>query len=259
MIAGINKGELISPFSAPFGGFHFIQDKIYVREIVNFLNLLKEYAVKNSLETIKITLPPDIYNQSFNAKIINSLIRNDFIMNIPEITNTVDLNFFSGTFTDRDTRTYYNQAVKNELSFKAVYEITEKESAFNLICEYKKKSGKPIYMTFKEVLKTNELWPTDFFQVSDKNDNLIASAIFYRAHPKISYAVFLGDNELGRPLRAMDFLTYHLWNYYKLLDYDYIDLGTSTESGMPNEGLLRFKETHDSVSSLRFSFEWSSI
>ena len=259
MAAGINKGALLSPFSAPFGGFHFKQDKIYVREIEKYLNLLKEYVRKNKLKKVKITLPPGIYNHSFNAKMINSLIRGGFSMGIPEITNWVDISKFSGTFSDRDTRTYYNQAIRNELSFKLVDQLLEKEKVFNLVFENRRKFGRPIHMTFEDVLKTNELWPTDFFQVTDKNDFLVASGIFYRAHPKIIYAVFWGDNELGRPLRAMDFLAFNIWNYYKSLSYEFIDLGISTESGIPNEGLLRFKETHDCISALRYSFEWSSV
>jgi len=257
LVAGINEGVLLSPFSAPFGGFHFKRNKIYIREIEHFLNLLKAYIIENKLKKVSIVLPPDIYNQSFNAKIINASIRNEFTMNIPEITNWVDLNAFSEAFTDRDARTYYNQAVRNELVFKVVNDIIEKENVFDLVSENRKKFGRPIYMSFKDVLKTSELWGTDFFQVTDKNDNLVASAIFYQAHSKISYAVFWGDNELGRPLRAMDFLALNLWNYYKSLGYHFIDMGTSTESGEPNEGLLRFKETHDCISSLRFSFEWS--
>jgi hypothetical protein len=42
--------------------------------------------------------------------------------------------------------------------------------------------------------------------------------------------------------------------YYKNLGFKYIDLGISSESGIPNEGLMRFKESHEAVSSLRFRF-----
>jgi lysylphosphatidylglycerol synthetase-like protein (DUF2156 family) len=113
-------------------------------------------------------------------------------------------------------------------------------------------------MTFQDIINTSELWPVDFFRVDDSKGEIVASAIFYRAHPIISYAVFWGDNEIGRPLRAMDFLSFNLWKYYKKLGYPYIDLGTSTESGIPNNGLLRFKETHECFSSLRYSFKWSN-
>ena len=256
LVVGIKNKKLLSPFSAPFGGFHFRNDKIYISEIDEFLISLKKYINKNELSGFKITLPPNIYHQSFNAKMINSLIRNGFKMAIPEITNYVDLKSFSGTFTDRNSRNYFNQAVKNELAFEMVTNFYDKEKVFDLIVENRQKFGRPIYMTIEDVLRTSRLWKTDFFKVIDKDNNLVASAIYYRFDYKISYAVFWGDNDLGRPLRAMDFLAYNLWNFYKKLDYEIIDLGTSTESGLPNEGLLRFKETHNCISSLRFSFEW---
>ena len=88
------------------------------------------------------------------------------------------------------------------------------------------------------------------------NGEPLAAAILYRGNPRIIQAVFWGDNNLGRPLRAMDFLAFNLWEFYKKLGYEYLDLGTSSVRGIPNEGLLRFKETHDCVSSLRYSFFW---
>jgi len=56
----------------------------------------------------------------------------------------------------------------------------------------------------------------------------------------------------------MDFLLFNLWSYYKEVGFELIDLGISTEAGLPNEGLLRFKETHGSVSSIRNTFTWAN-
>ena len=256
LIAGIKNKSLISPFSAPFGGFHFRNESIYVKEIENFINLLKSYISSNKLNTFKISLPPNFYHPSFNTKVINTLIRTDFLMETPDITSCVDLSKFKGIFSNIDSRTHYNQAVRKKLSFNLVTNFSEKEAVYDLIYLNRKRYNRPIYMTLDDILKTSELWETDFFQVKDMSNNLIASAIFYRSHPNVSYAVFWADNELGRPLKSMDFLSYKLWEFYKNLGFDYIDLGISTESGIPNEGLLRFKETHEGISSLRYTFKY---
>jgi hypothetical protein len=55
----------------------------------------------------------------------------------------------------------------------------------------------------------------------------------------------------------MDFLALNLFNHYKKLGFKFIDIGISSEAGIPNEGLVRFKEIHNCTSSLRFSFSWS--
>lgn len=256
LVVGIIDNVLLSPFSAPFGGFHFRHNNIRIKEIDLFLEDLKTFMTKNSLIKIKLTLPPDLYHASLNAKTINVLLRNGFEMQIPEITNWVDLIKFSGSFSDGNTRTNYNKAVKAKLVFKAISNVNEKKSAFDLICKNRQKFSRPIYMTFTDLLKTSNLWPIDFFKVVDEKEELLAAAIFYRAHPEIIYGAFWGDTALGRTLKAMDFLAFNLWNHYKELDFNAIDFGISTESGVPNEGLLRFKEAHDSVSSLRYSFQW---
>lgn len=256
IIAGIKNGVLMAPFSAPFGGFYFRHDNVKVNEINIFLDLLKNYVINEQLSKFSLTLSPDIYNPSFNAKMINALIRNEFSMGIPEITNWVDLKQFSGIFSDSNTRTNYGKAVRNKLEFVPISEVDYKKQSFDLICENRRNFGRPIYMTFDDILATENLWPIDFFRVHDSENNLLASAIFYRSHAKIIYGAFWGDNELGRRLKAMDFLALNLWNHYKNLHYNFVDFGISTESGIPNEGLLRFKEAHNSLSSLRFSFEW---
>ena len=124
---------------------------------------------------------------------------------------------------------------------------------YDLICENRSKFGRPIYMTLDNILSTGEIWPVEFFKV-ESGKNIVASAIFYRNHNEICYAVYWGDNDEGRPLRAMDFLLLNLFVYYKEAGFRYMDLGISTENGIPNEGLLRFKESHEAISSLRYRF-----
>ena len=210
------------------------------------------------LNGIELTLPPDIYHSTFNAKTVNSLMRNGFTLSIPEITNWVDLRMFNDRFKQKNSREYYRQALKNGLSFGLASDENQKKAIYELICENRTRYGRPIFMTFNDVIEAGELWPVDFFKVNTSDGILAASAIFYRSHPEIGFAVFWGDSDAGRPLRAMDFLAFNLWSYYKKQDFKYLDMGISTESGLPNEGLLRFKEAHDSISSLRYKFVWKA-
>jgi hypothetical protein len=130
----------------------------------------------------------------------------------------------------------------------------DREGIYKLICENRAKFGRPVYMTLDDILSTGLIWPAEFFKVESAERQIVASAIFYRSHDDICYAVFWGDNDEGRPLRAMDFLLLNLFAYYKEAGFRYIDLGISTENGIPNEGLLRFKESHEAFSSLRYRF-----
>ncbi len=201
-------------------------------------------------------LPPDLYQLSLNAKTTNSLLRSGFQFDIPDLTSWIDLDQFQGSFSHSHARKHYNQAVDNGLIFKLVTDEDEKKEVYDLISQNRARFDRPIFMTFDDVINTSRLWTTDFFKVTSVDHTIVASGITYQSHPEIIYGLFWGDNEAGRPLRAMDFLAFNLWSYYKDLGFKYIDGGTSTESGIPNDGLLRFKDTHNSTSSLEYRFYW---
>lgn len=254
LVAGIKNGVLKSPFSAPFGGFHFRKDNIYISEVDGFIALLEKYALDTSLQRIELITPPDIYHMTFNAKIINSLCRHNFHSDLPDITSWVDLANFKGTFSQKNSREYFRQAQRNNLIFSITNDENEKKEIYDLIRENRARFARPIHMTLNDIIAMDNFWPVDFFKVVSAGHKIVASAIFYRCHDQISYAVFWGDNDEGRPLRAMDFLLFNLFLHYKEAGFKYIDLGISTESGIPNEGLLRFKESHEAVSSVRYKF-----
>lgn len=258
LVAGVKGGKLKSPFSAPFGGFHFRHEQMYISEIQDFASMLVAYAGRAGINSIEMTLPPDIYHPTFNAKVCSVLLGTGFRMRIPEITNWVDLRQFNARFNFRSSREYYNQGLRNKLTFSAVEDDARQNAIYDLVKENRMRMGRPIYMSFQDLKDTTALWPVDYFVVNSPKEELLAGAVMYRAHPSIIYAVFWGDSIDGRPLRAMDFLTFNLWSHYRTRGYDFIDLGISSESGKPNEGLLRFKETHECTSALRFSFIWTS-
>ena len=256
LVTGLKDGYLLSPFSAPFGGFHFSHELVYVSVINEFIQNLKCFIKSNSLKGIQITLPPNIYSETINAKLINCLYNNGLKIMTLDITNWVDLKSYNQKFNIGNSRTYLNQAINHGLMFKLTTQTKEKLEAYDVIKMNRTRLERPLYMSFDDLQKTNKICEIDYFTVEYINNETVAAAIFYRADPTIVYGLFLGDTEMGRKLRAMDFCTYNLWNHYKQYGYKYIDFGISSEEGIPNEGLLRFKETHEATSSLRYTFTW---
>ena len=257
LIAGVKDGILSSPFSAPFGGFHFIHHDIFYDEIYDFLIQLKEFVVVQKLQKLEITLPPDIYNSSINAKFVNAFVRLGFTMHTPDIVSNINLNHFNPTCLKRRIEEKLKVAKKNNLSFIHVTDEKMKVEAYEVICNNRKMQGRNIYMDFSDLMNVDKIFPVDFFLVQDRNGENVGSAIFYRGHKKIVQAIFWGDIIPRRPLAIMDFLVINLFSHYKTLGFDYIDLALSSKDGIPNEGLIRFKETHCCTSSLRYTFSWS--
>lgn len=257
LIAGVKDRILSSPFSAPFGGFHYINDDVYYSEIFNFLDQLKEYVVDQRLEKLSITLPPNIYNSSMNAKFVNAFVRLGYNMEIPDIVNWIDLKQFDGTWTRKRIAESCKSAIKHNLSFSYVTDEKSMKEAYDVIVNNRTMLGHQIYLSFQDLINVNKLFPVDFFLVKDIDGENIGAAVFYRGHEKIVQGIFWGDIIPRKITGTMDFLVLNLFNHYKKLGYDFIDLALSSKFGIPNEGLIRFKETHHCISSLRYTFTWT--
>ena len=257
LLAGINDGILCSPFSAPFGGFHFIYDEVVYEEIFRFIAHLKDYAIAEKLKKIQITLPSDIYCSSINAKCVNAFVRLGYTMNIPDIVNWINLNSYNGKSEKKPIRKNINRAIRNNLTFSHVSDEKQMIEAYKIIYENRKMLGREIHMNLSDLQEVNKIFPVDYFLVKNIKNECLASAIIYRGHQKIIQAIFWGDIVPRTQVGVMDFLVMNLFNYYKNLGFDFIYLGRSSIDGIPNEGLIRFKEWHNCTSSLKFTFTWN--
>ena len=54
LVAGIISNSLRSPFSAPFGGFHYLNENIYMSKIEEFIDDLMNYAHQKNLKDIHL-------------------------------------------------------------------------------------------------------------------------------------------------------------------------------------------------------------
>ncbi|WP_286846006.1 MULTISPECIES: hypothetical protein [unclassified Proteiniphilum] len=258
LLAGIKDGIMRSPFSAPFGGFHYKYEHMLLRVVYVFISELKDYISKNGLKQLYITLPPNLYQASMNAKLVNAFISLGFTMETPDINNWINLKEFNGEWVKSVVLQNYRKAMKHGLTWCEVSCRSEMEEAYRVIRRNREEKGRDIYMTLDDLLKVKEIFPVEFFIIRDKNAKCVGAGIFYRGHENIVQCIFLGDDMENRSLGVMNLMYINCYNYYKKLGFDYIDMGASSLRGEPNSGLIRFKELHNCVTSLRYTFTWKS-
>lgn len=258
LIAGLKDKELCAPFSAPFGGFHYTHEHFSYEVVYDFIAGLKDYLREQGLHKLNIILPPDIYQNNMNAKCVNAFIRLGFKLLIPEITNWIDLKKFDGNWVKPTVAQNCRKAKNNQLSFHVVTDKQSINEVYMIIFRNREVQGRKIHMSLNDIVKVNTVMPVDYFLIKDKNDESMGAGIFYRGHEKIAQGIFMGDDLDNRSLGIMDLLYSSIYDYYKKMDYDYIDLGSSSLNGEPNIGLIRFKEIHNCVTSLKYTFSWST-
>ncbi len=257
LTAGIRNGCLNSPFSAPFGGFTFLKEDVKIGYLDEALIALEKFAKEKGLTNIKMVLPPDCYHRSFISKQINALQRSAYL------TPYIDLNyqFFTKDFTENylneiwyNAKKNYNRAIKSTLRFQKQETIEGKRHVYNIVARNRASRGFPLRMTWEQVWSTAEIVQADFFLVTNINEEAIASAIVFHVASKIVQVIYWGDLPEFAELKTMNFLSYSVFAYYKNEGVELIDIGPSTESGIPNFGLCEFKESIGCEISTKLSF-----
>lgn len=246
IIVGVRDKTLLSPYSAPFGGFSYISQDIRIQYLDTAIELLEAWAKGKGIEKIRLTLPPAIYEQSFIAKQINSLFRHKFQIETADLNYHFILDDFNDQYHQsiwRNARKNLNIALESGLLFKKVDDLKERQQAYEIIKANRESKGFPLRMSQPQVMDTTKIIPADFFIVKDNKDNNIGSAIVFTIQDNVAQVVYWGDLPAFSKYKTMNFLSYKLFEHYKGKGYKIVDIGPSTEDSLPNYGLCEFKES----------------
>lgn len=255
MILGERDTALCSPFSAPFGGFssHKQQKLEYLDEAVM---KLKEYGESQNKKII-ITLPPAFYDPMLVAHTVNVLSRRAALRHM-EINYHFDLCNMEryDEIIDRNARKNLRRAMKENFSF---IHITADDPdgvkrAYDIIRRNREEHVYPLRMSINDVIKTTQLIPAEFFILSHNGDDVAAAQVFQTAED-IHQVIYWGDIRQYSELRPMNRLAHDIFEYYHERGARILDIGPSTEGGVPNYGLCDFKEGIGCSASSKFSFE----
>jgi hypothetical protein len=256
LIAGVKGTALHSPFSAPFGGFSFVREDVSIAQIEAGTEALIRYAVDKGYHSIHYIMPPLFYYQGFNNKLVNILHRKNFKVVAVDLNYEFNLQKFT---EDYEMNIWHNARKNLRISLKQDFvfikcETAEtKSAAYQVIKENRSRKGYPLKMTCEQVIKTAEVIPADFFLVKKENKSIAAAIIFHVA-PGIVQVIYWGDIPDFSAQKPMNFLSYCVFRHYKEAGLLYVDIGPSTENGIPNYGLCEFKESIGCDITPRFSF-----
>ena len=245
-IAGRTQQMLLSPFSAPFGGFTPIYEDIKIQAIEEAVDLTIAWAKEKGINKLKLTLPPPIYFESYLAKMVNVLYRKNFTVATLELNFHFNLTKLTSEYPNaiwRNARKNLAIALASNLFFSQCVTVQEKQTAYSVIKQNRTARGKPLRMQWEQVLATTEVVPVDFFIVKTGEGQAAAAAIVFTVAPQIAQVIYWGDIADFQQLKIMNFLSFKIFEYYKERNFNVIDIGYSTEDSVPNYGLCEFKES----------------
>lgn len=246
LILGARAESLVSPFSAPFGGFEE-KGSQRLKYYMEAAHCLGDYA-KTLGKMIKLTLPPPIY--SLHSHIYKQQLA---MLSCGAEIGYIDYNcsFDLGKWPSVGDIMWPNvrRNLSTSLKFGLDFEIVAPDDLHGMSEVYEtvrinhQAHGYPVHMSMNDILDTvHNVRQADFFLVKSA-DKTIASAMVYVPADKIAQLIYWGDIPEARHMRPMNFLAYNLLEHYWRLGFRWFDFGPSSSDGIPSVGLYDFKES----------------
>lgn len=246
----------MSPYAAPFGGILSRDCRTDWSMLNNFIQEVRVYLATIGVISLRIAFPAPIYSKNTTTKVINSLMNGGYLIKLtPEINSHIALINHDALDYPKNIKEIIRKTKRKGLKIKEVYGNEEKLAAYEIVAENRKARLRNMSISYTQLRLLDKVCETRFFIIQNPELQSIASAIVFKSTSKIVYAQFWGDTMVGRSLNAMDFLAVSLVELFKEEGFSTFDLGISTEKGLPNSGLLRFKESHLFESTLKFTID----
>ena len=251
-IAGRQGDKLMMPFSAPYSMPAVVGNPSYAT-LVACCGALRDYCRGTD---VKITLPADFYSPA-----VLHMLRDALMATGAEIGYS-DFNYHVGVVDAADIanmpRRTARQEMRRVLSDQQVkYEILDAADdadiarAYHIISENHTGKGYPVKMSLSQVTDTIKMLG-GLVSVVTYGGNDAAAQLGYFSAGHVYQPVYWGDLAQWSAVHPMKALFYNLCAHLRGLGFDGIlDLGPSSEFGVPSPGLCAFKESLGCILSMK--------
>lgn len=243
MAAGIKNSVLKIPFSASFAMLNEVSKHNKILCYHEAVKALNSWAMQNGCSRVVFSLPPHFYQPDKITLLSNALLQNGYSLDAFEVNYEYHLKNFAEPYEmtiDPKARQKLRAAIKNGLTFEKTEDLP---LAYEIIRQNRAYRGFPLWMSLADVQATQKVVPMDFFLVKDACGKPAASALIYHLTPEVLRVIYWGNTPESEELRPMNFLAYQVFKHYAGSKFRTIDIGHSTDDGIPNFGLCDFKQS----------------
>lgn len=241
---GIKDKKAYIPYSAPFGFFEQKKESLKLERYHEIFDALESYLYSKGISSLYFKMPPEIYAPSEITKVANCLTNRKYQLLAMELNYQLPIEKYGKDYEKylaSNARKNLKNAVKSNLTVKRCVRPEEKLTAYQIIQTNRRQRGFPLRMTCEQVFETTKIVEHDFFLVEFNNISIAAALIYYVTNG-IAQVIYWGEDKAYSSIRPINFLAYELVNYYLKKEIRVLDIGPSTEDGIPNYGLCEFKE-----------------
>lgn len=244
IVAGVVDKVMRFPYSAPFAIFERLNSDIAIEDMEQALCLLEDFSHNRQIHQILFRLPPVFYDETYISKLHNCFLRKDYKIFCLDLNYQYFINDMDYFYSMLKRNAKKNLRIAEEQNYNLVYceTMEQKQQAYNIIAINRSNKGYPLRMSWEAVNATIVNMKHDFFLLY-LDGQAVAAAVIFAVCDDIYQVVYWGDIDGYADKKPMNYLSCHLYEYYCKKGIRVLDIGPSTEGGVPNYGLCRFKES----------------
>ena len=231
-----NENEIISHQGLTFGGV--ICHDLKTEKFFAMISQIVQFYRENGLKSIKIKLPPSIVNPRYDGMVKYALHHHQFQLLSRDLSSAIDLS--CPVKLNSGKKGNIKKAQSQHISIDENVPVSE---AYDLICASLRERYDTVpthsFDELSALLRDND---RSIYLIGARNTahSLCAVSVVFVSE-KTVHTQYLAASAEGRSSGALDFLIFKLaTELYS--QFSYVSLGTSSEAGGINAGLMLSKE-----------------
>lgn len=243
------EGVWRSPLRGSYGGFQFALGARL--DLAASRALIAGVRERLRARRLELTLPPMVYRPQEIACWLNELFLQGFTVSRHELSCAIAIGAPFRDQLDSGNRKRLARCEREGLAFREL-EAGGHREAYEVVAQNRRERGFPITMTWPELSRMFETFPgrVRSFTVS-RGARAIAAAVCMAVNQRVLYVFYWGELGEARGLSPVTFLAAQLYALCQREQFELLDLGTSTEHGEPNAGLIRYKRALGATESIK--------
>ena len=250
------KKILFSHPGATVGSFS-LPENLSIADALCLGEQLIKYAKGKKFQSIKINLPPNLYQRRLSNYMEYSFFKHGFKYSKREITSIL---FLEKTIekTKKKFRPSHLRAVRKAVEKNIIVKESKDIEAFYTILKnnLEIRHGVSPTHTLGELKQLFNLFPKKIKLFSAfLDEQMIAGVVTFQINQRVLLAFYISHDECFSELRAVNLLFYHIFEWAIKSKFQIFDFGIFTINGEPNMGLGRFKENFGASGIFRDTIE----
>ncbi len=239
----IEKGTLKSPYRGTYGGLS-LDKELSFQNIYDIVSQLLNYLKGKKIRSVEIVSEPFSHNLHKSSIILNTFLEKGFSIINHEVNHSIiiDEEILVNKMM-RNNKKRYNKCLKEDFKFEEVFSQFEIQNIYDLIKENRESNGHKISMSFDQIIEMYNVFPSNlhFFSVS-QTGKCVAASICLKINSDVLYVFYWADKSGFESYSPVVFLASGLYEFANKSNFKILDVGTSSLNGIPNLGLIKFKE-----------------